>query len=81
MVTWVIARLPIVIVRPAALPHRIATGFTAVPGEPFQAIRPWAERALTIQHWSVPPRGGHFAAMEEPELFVEDVRAFFRTVR
>jgi len=27
------------------------------------------------------PRGGHFAAMEEPELFVDDLRAFFRTVR
>jgi len=27
------------------------------------------------------PRGGHFAAMEQPELFVDDLRAFFRTVR
>ncbi len=59
----------------------VPAGFAAFPGEPFQAIRPWAERSLNIQHWSTPPRGGHFAAMEEPELFVEDVRAFFRTVR
>ena len=49
--------------------------------EPFGTIRSWAERALNVQHWSEPPRGGHFAAMEEPELFVEDVRTFFRTIR
>ena len=57
------------------------TGFAAFPGEPFQAVRSWAERAFNITHWSTPPRGGHFAAMEEPELFVEDVRASFRAVR
>jgi epoxide hydrolase len=32
-------------------------------------------------HWTEMPRGGHFAAMEEPELLVEDVRAFFRSLR
>ncbi|MGD9891088.1 MAG: epoxide hydrolase family protein [Dehalococcoidia bacterium] len=59
----------------------VPAGFAAFPGEPFQAIRPWAERSLNLQHWGTPPRGGHFAAMEEPELFVEDVRTFFRTLR
>ena len=59
----------------------VPAGFAAFPGEMFAAIRPWAERALDIRHWSTPPRGGHFAAMEEPELFVEDVRTFFRTLR
>jgi pimeloyl-ACP methyl ester carboxylesterase len=59
----------------------VPAGFAAFPGEPFQTIRPWAERSLNIQHWGTPAKGGHFAAMEEPELFVEDVRAFFRTVR
>jgi len=34
-----------------------------------------------VTHWADMPRGGHFAAMEEPELFADDVRAFFRTVR
>jgi pimeloyl-ACP methyl ester carboxylesterase len=34
-----------------------------------------------VTHWAVMPRGGHFAAMEQPALFVEDVRRFFRTVR
>ena len=58
----------------------VPTGFAAFR-EPFGTVRSWAERALNIQHWSEPPRGGHFAAMEEPELFVEDVRAFFRQLR
>jgi hypothetical protein len=34
-----------------------------------------------VTHWTVMPRGGHFAAMEQPALFIEDVRKFFRTVR
>jgi pimeloyl-ACP methyl ester carboxylesterase len=34
-----------------------------------------------VTHWTKMPRGGHFAALEEPQLFVEDVRKFFRTLR
>ena len=34
-----------------------------------------------IQHWADMPKGGHFAAFEQPELFVPEVRAFFRTLR
>jgi hypothetical protein len=34
-----------------------------------------------IRHWSEQPRGGHFAAFEVPELFVDDVRACFRQFR
>jgi pimeloyl-ACP methyl ester carboxylesterase len=45
------------------------------------AIRRYAEAANTITHWSDFDTGGHFAAMEAPELLVGDVRAFFRTVR
>lgn len=45
------------------------------------AIRRYAEAANTITHWSDFDAGGHFAAMEAPELFVRDVRDFFRTVR
>ena len=40
-----------------------------------------ASRATHITHWSEFDRGGHFAALEAPDLFVQDVRAFFRTVR
>jgi hypothetical protein len=39
------------------------------------------EQSNHIVHWSEFGRGGHFAAMEEPDLLVGDVRAFFRTLR
>ena len=39
------------------------------------------ERLYNVVHWSRFDRGGHFAALEEPALFVDDVRAFFRLVR
>ena len=45
------------------------------------AIRRFAEQTSTIIHWSEFDRGGHFAAMEAPDLFVGDVRAFFDHVR
>ena len=38
-------------------------------------------RFVDIRHWNELDRGGHFAAWEQPELFVEEVRAFFRLVR
>lgn len=34
-----------------------------------------------IRHWNELPRGGHFAAWEEPDLYVDEIRAFFRIVR
>jgi microsomal epoxide hydrolase len=40
--------------------------------------RSWAERAYNIVRWSQMPRGGHFAAMEEPDLYVDEVRAWAR---
>jgi pimeloyl-ACP methyl ester carboxylesterase len=44
--------------------------------------RRWAARRFTdIRYWNEPPRGGHFAAFEQPELFVAELRAFFRLVR
>jgi epoxide hydrolase len=43
--------------------------------------RAWAERVYNIQHWTEFDRGGHFAALEEPTLFVDDIRKFFRGVR
>jgi pimeloyl-ACP methyl ester carboxylesterase len=45
------------------------------------AIRRFGERQNTIVHWSESDRGGHFAAMEVPDLLVEDVRTFFRALR
>jgi epoxide hydrolase len=45
------------------------------------AIRRYAERGNSIVHWSEFDRGGHFAAMEVPELLTADVRQFFRSLR
>ena len=43
--------------------------------------RSYVERLYNISHWSEMPRGGHFAALEEPELLIDDIRAFARTLR
>ena len=59
----------------------LPTGVAAFPGELLKAPRPWCEPVYNITHWTDMPRGGHFAAFEQPELFVEDLRAFFATVR
>jgi epoxide hydrolase len=60
----------------------VPTGCTIFPHELQRPSRRWAERRfLDIRSWSEPDRGGHFAALEQPALFVEEVRAFFRLVR
>jgi pimeloyl-ACP methyl ester carboxylesterase len=60
----------------------VPTGVAIFPKEIFRPSRRWAERRYTnIIHWDEPDRGGHFAAFEQPELFVEQLRAFFRQVR
>jgi len=43
--------------------------------------RSYVERLYNISHWSEMPRGGHFAALDEPELLIDDIRAFARTLR
>ena len=63
-------------------PVDVPTGVAIFPKEIFRPSRRWAERRYTnIVHWGEPSRGGHFAALEQPELFVDQVRAFFRMVR
>jgi epoxide hydrolase len=59
----------------------LPTGIAAFPKEIFRAPRHWCETPYNVTHWTTMPRGGHFAAFEQPELFVDDVRAFFATVR
>jgi epoxide hydrolase len=44
-------------------------------------IRPLAERDHNVVHWAEFSRGGHFAAMEAPDLLISDVRDFFRQFR
>ncbi len=59
----------------------VPTGIAVFPREIAPAIRRFAEQSNTIVHWSEFDRGGHFAAMEEPDLLVGDVREFFRLFR
>ncbi|HEX5143552.1 MAG TPA: epoxide hydrolase, partial [Mycobacterium sp.] len=59
----------------------LPTGVAAFPKEVMPAPRPWCESRYHITHWTDMPRGGHFAAFEQPELFVDDVRTFFAQVR
>jgi pimeloyl-ACP methyl ester carboxylesterase len=62
-------------------PVRVPTGIAAFPKEIIPGARRNAERGYNIVHWTDMPSGGHFAAMEEPELLVEDIRSFFRKLR
>ncbi|WP_369182532.1 epoxide hydrolase family protein [Streptomyces sp. Y1] len=59
-------------------PSGAPTAFAAFPQENFLVLRHVAERSNNIVRWTEFDRGGHFAAMEEPELLVGDIRAFFR---
>jgi pimeloyl-ACP methyl ester carboxylesterase len=59
----------------------LPTGVACFPKEILRAPRSWCEAGYNITHWTTMPRGGHFAAFEQPELFVDDVRKFFATVR
>jgi microsomal epoxide hydrolase len=58
----------------------VPTAYQSFPKDILHLPRSLAERAFNIQRWTVAPRGGHFAAMEEPELLAEDIRAFARTL-
>ncbi|MEI7718136.1 MAG: epoxide hydrolase [Mycobacterium sp.] len=64
-------------------PQRVElpTGVASFPFEILPSPRSWCEPVFNITHWTTMPRGGHFAAFEQPELYVDDVRAFFATVR
>jgi len=60
----------------------IPVGFTTFPGEIFRAPRTWAEHVYpTLTYFNEAAMGGHFAAWEEPELFSEELRAAFKSLR
>ena len=59
----------------------VPAGLAIFPKDIAIPPRSWAERTLRVEHWAQMPRGGHFAALEEPELLAEDIRAFFRPFR
>jgi pimeloyl-ACP methyl ester carboxylesterase len=58
-------------------------GFALFPKEINVPPRAWVERSMggKLEHWTEMPRGGHFAALEQPQLLVDDIRTFFRKVR
>jgi pimeloyl-ACP methyl ester carboxylesterase len=60
----------------------VATGYAEFPREIVKPPRAAAARVFTnICRWSIMPKGGHFAALEQPELLAGEVRAFFRELR
>jgi pimeloyl-ACP methyl ester carboxylesterase len=60
----------------------LPVAFTVFPGEIFRAPRSWAERVYpNLIYFNEVDKGGHFAAWEEPELFADEMRAAFRSVR
>ena len=60
----------------------IPVGFTVFPGEIFQAPRNWVEQSYpNLTYFHTAERGGHFAAWEEPELFADEMRNAFRSLR
>lgn len=66
---------------PAGTHIAVPTGVAAFPDPVFvPPPRSFAEKTYNVVHWSDMPRGGHFAAMEEPELLLADLRAFIGKV-
>jgi pimeloyl-ACP methyl ester carboxylesterase len=59
----------------------VPIGVAVFPHDLVRPVRALAEPYHHITHWSEMPRGGHFAALEAPELLVPDIRAFFRPLR
>ena len=61
---------------------KLPTGISSYPKEIIRTPRSWAEQRYTnIQYWNDLDRGGHFAAFEQPELFVQEMRNWLKTVR
>ncbi|GAP38120.1 hypothetical protein ABXN37_23630 [Piscinibacter sakaiensis] len=60
----------------------VPTGVAVYPEEIVPPVRRWMDELCTdIRHWRVQPRGGHFAALEQPVLFVDDLRDYARLLR
>ena len=59
----------------------VPSGFSLFPGDIGRPPRAWLERTANLVRVTEPPRGGHFAPFEEPELYAAELRAFFRPYR
>lgn len=66
---------------PPMLPIEIPVGIALFPADVLPPPREWVEKNYNVIRWSRLARGGHFTAMEEPALYAEDLRAFFRPLR
>jgi pimeloyl-ACP methyl ester carboxylesterase len=68
---------------PAQLARRVEvpSGFSLFPGDVLRPPRAWLERTANTVRVTEPPRGGHFAPFEEPELYAQELRDFFRPYR
>ena len=70
------------ILSPAGKRVEVPTGCALFPEEMLSwSPRSYVERIYNVTHWTEMPRGGHFGAMEEPELMVEDIQKFARSLR
>ncbi len=69
--------------RPRTAEPRVETPTAAAifPKELYKTPRAWAEAAFNLKRFTVFPSGGHFAALEEPEALLGDIRAFFKDLR
>jgi len=59
----------------------VPAAFAMFPKDLTSPPREWAERFFNVQRWTEMTSGGHFAALEEPEALVRDIREFFRPFR
>ncbi len=71
------------LISPAQLARRVEvpSGFAIFAGDIVRAPRAWLERTANVVRATEPPRGGHFAAFEEPEIYAAELREFFRPYR
>ena len=61
---------------------KVPVAVTVFPGEIYPAPKSWAEKSFhKLIYWKVADKGGHFAAWEQPQLFAEEMRAAFKTLR
>jgi pimeloyl-ACP methyl ester carboxylesterase len=67
---------------PSFDPVEVKTGCSIFPKEIFRTSRRWAEKKFkNLVHWNELEKGGHFAAFEQPEIFVDEIRTCFRSMR
>jgi pimeloyl-ACP methyl ester carboxylesterase len=74
--TWIKQKL-----KEWAASPKVPAGFAMFPKDLSHPPREWAERFYDVRRWTEMPRGGHFAALEQPKLLVDDMRTFFRDFR